>query len=97
MKAGLEKAGVKWGQGFTWAPADHVVEAATRCAVEEDIDGEYYVSATGSIPRTDDLCLGRAFAIMPEGYYDLNDDTEHGGDTLLALISKRMEAGDQLA
>jgi len=78
MKAGLEKAGVKWGQGFTWAPADHVVEAATKCAVEEDIDG-------------------RAFAIMPEGYYDLNDDTEHGGDTLLALISKRMEAGDQLA
>jgi hypothetical protein len=39
------------------------------------------------------------YAVKPEGYYDLDDDMEkgHGGDTLLALISKRMEAGDQLA
>jgi len=80
MKSGLEKAGVKWGHGFTWAPADNIVEAATKCAVEDDVDG-------------------RAFAVMPEGYYDLNDDLDkgHGGETLLALISKRMEAGDQLA
>lgn len=41
LKAGLEKAGVKWGHGFTWAPADNVVEAATKCAVEDDVDGEY--------------------------------------------------------
>lgn len=36
---------------------------------------------------------------MPEGFYDLNDELEkgYGGDTLLALLSKRMEAGDQLA
>ena len=45
------------------------------------------------------MSTGRSFAIMPEGYYDLNDDLEkgHGGETLLALLSKRMEAGDQLA
>lgn len=44
MKAGLEQAGVKWGQGFTWAPADNVVEAATKCAVEDDVDGQSYPS-----------------------------------------------------
>ena len=44
MKAGLEQAGVKWGQGFTWAPADNVVEAASKCAVDDDVDGEYFLS-----------------------------------------------------
>lgn len=45
------------------------------------------------------FAIGRAFAVMPEGFYDLDDDLEkgHGGDTLLALITKRMEAGDHLA
>ena len=45
------------------------------------------------------MLIGRSFAVMPEGYYDLNDDLEkgHGGETLLALLTKRMEAGDQLA
>jgi hypothetical protein len=39
MKSGLEKAGVPWGKGFTWPPADNVVEAASYCAVEDDVDG----------------------------------------------------------
>lgn len=42
MKAGLEKAGVQWGKGFTWAPADNVVEAASYCAVGDDVDGKNF-------------------------------------------------------
>jgi 5'-hydroxyaverantin dehydrogenase len=49
MKAELVQAGVKWGQGFTWAPADNVVEAATKCAVEDDVDGEYFEVPVGTI------------------------------------------------
>jgi hypothetical protein len=48
--------------------------------------------------RADKICeTGSAFIVIPERHYDLDDDIEmgHGGDTLLALISKRMEAGDQ--
>ena len=97
MKAGLEQAGVKWGQGFTWAPADNVVEAATHCAVGDDVDGESHSMQCEAVLTR--YGTGRSFAIMPEGYYDLQDDLDkgYGGNTLLELITKRMEAGDQLA
>jgi 5'-hydroxyaverantin dehydrogenase len=41
MKLGLERAGVRWGKGSTWAPADNVVEAASYCAVGDDVDDKY--------------------------------------------------------
>lgn len=60
MKAGLEQAGVKWGHGFTWAPADHVVEAATKCAVEDDVDGEYFEVPVGPIIIWTNGCVNRS-------------------------------------
>ena len=85
MKDGLDAAGVKDGQGFTWATADYVVEAVG-----------YAVTGSGDGGKRLD---GRALAVVPEGYADLEDDLEkgHGGGVLLDLISRRLAAGDQLA
>jgi hypothetical protein len=61
MKAGLEQAGVKWGQGFTWAPADNVVEAATKCAVDDDVDGMCSkVLVMAARNPTTDACVNRS-------------------------------------
>jgi hypothetical protein len=42
--------------------------------------------------------IGRTFAIMPEGFFDVGDDIEggYGGDTLRKLTATRREAGDFL-
>jgi 5'-hydroxyaverantin dehydrogenase len=42
--------------------------------------------------------IGRAFAIMPEGFFDIGDDIEggYGGDALRKLMAMRREAGDFL-
>lgn len=42
--------------------------------------------------------LGRAFAIQPEGTFDLKDDVEDGwaGDQLRPIMQRRFEAGFRL-
>jgi 5'-hydroxyaverantin dehydrogenase len=41
MKDELERAGIENGKGFTWAPAEYVVEAVGHCAVNQ-VDGELH-------------------------------------------------------
>ncbi len=41
---------------------------------------------------------GRAFAVMPDGTFDLNDDLEsgYGGEELKRAVLARREAGDSM-
>ena len=44
MKDGLDAAGVKDGQGFTWAKGETVIEAVSHCATTK-VDGQYSLSS----------------------------------------------------
>ena len=93
MADALDAAGIKDGAGFTWAAADSVVQAVgyVVCGSSDQTGG----FGGEESKRVD----GRAVAVVPEGWADLEDDLErgHGGGVLLDLISRRLKAGDQLA
>lgn len=44
------------------------------------------------------MCIGRSFAIMPEGYVDLKEDFEHGygGPESTKTLQRRYDDGDQM-
>ncbi len=58
---------------------------------------DHVVDAAG-IFAVDEKVSGRSYAIMPEGYVDLDDNEEEGGGGVVftELMKKRKEAGDSI-
>ncbi len=100
MKAAMAARGVEMEKALHFVSVEACVEAAGYCAVNKDVHGKYHCiralllfpSRVGWLTET---LLGRAFAIQPEGTFDLKDDMEDGwaGDQLRHIMGRRRAAG----
>lgn len=100
------------GKGVSWARVEDVVECVSRVAVDSNVHGKcascsildfsceifplsfFRVKMVGdSITK---FIPGRAFAVMPDGTFDLNDDFENGyaGAEARRVVMGRRKAGD---
>ncbi|KAL6720037.1 hypothetical protein ACLMJK_001958 [Lecanora helva] len=96
----------KEGKGVSWSSVEDVVDCVSKAAVDPQVDGEcklLFCSDPSSLVKKLSISAnvtnsysGRAFAVMPDETFDLNDDFESGfagAEAQKVLISRR-KAGD---
>ena len=77
------------GRKLPWTPIEHVVAAASYCAVNDDVAG---MASSRPARHLGSLtwCIGRTLTIMPSGFHDIDEEAKvgYGGKNFVHILAR---------